>query len=178
VTASFSFEHVFRAPSPAALLAIYFDPDNVAAIDAATRVELREVLEVEDTPQTRRRVCKVTPKRQIPAFMRPFFPGRLHYVEAAIWHKTADRLELDIRPSALGGRAHVVATYALRLDEPGLVRRTYAGSVTVDVALVGGRIEHRIIADLEHTLAISARCTQDYLDHQQAPDRRGVAAGT
>jgi hypothetical protein len=178
VTASFSFEHVFRAPSPAALLAIYFDPDNVAAIDAATRVDLREVLEVEDTPQTRRRVCKVTPKRQIPAFMRPFFPGRLHYVEAAIWHKTEDRLELDIRPSALCGRAHVVATYALRLDEPGLVRRTYAGSVAVDVALVGGRIEHRIVADLAHTLAISARCTQDYLDHQQAPDRRGVAAGT
>lgn len=178
MTATFTFEHVFRAPSPAALLAIYFAPDNVATIDAETRVELRELLEAEDTPATRRRVCRVTPRRQIPGFMRPFFPGRLHYIEAATWHKSEDRLELDIRPSALGGRAHVTASYALRLVEPGLVRRTYAGSVSVEVALVGGRIEQRIIADLAGTLAISARCTQDYLDRLAAPDLRGVAAGT
>jgi hypothetical protein len=50
--------------------------------------------------------------------------------------------------------------------------------VSVEVALVGGRIERKIIADMERTLAISARCTQDYLDRAGTPPVTGVAAGT
>ena len=110
--------------------------------------------------------------------MRPFFPGRPHYVETVIWYRDDDRMEVDVRPSLLGGRAHVTSTYRLQMDEPGLVRRTYEGSVSVEVALVGGRIERRIIADIEHTIAISARCTQDYLDRHQTPGMRTLVAGT
>jgi hypothetical protein len=178
VTATFVLEHVFRAPSPAALFSLYFDPSFYPRTDAATCVAAREVLELDDTPTVVRRVCRVTPERQLPAFMRPFFPGKVHYVETAIWHRGTDRMELDIRPSLLGGRAHVTSAYTLKMDDPGLVRRTYEGSVSVEVALVGGRIERKIIADIQHTLAISARCTQDYLDAQEATDRSGVATGT
>jgi hypothetical protein len=178
VAASFCFDHVFRAPGPGVLFDLYFDSTHQANTDTATKIASRELLEHDDTPETRRRVCRVTPERQLPAFMRPFFPGRLHYVETVIWRKAEDRMELEIRPSLLGGRSLVTSSYRLRTEDPGMVRRTYEGSVSVEVALVGGRIERKIIADMERTLAISARCTQDYLDRRATPPVTGVAAGT
>jgi hypothetical protein len=178
VTATFVFEHVFRAPSPAVLFELYFDATHAANSDVAMGIASREILELDDAPDTRRRVSRVVPERQLPAFMRPFFPSKLHYLETVIWHKADDRMDLDVRPSLLGGRSHVLSTYRLRGEGPGLVRRTYEGSVSVEVALVGGRIERKIIADMERTLAISARCTQDYLDRGNTPPLTGVAAGT
>ena len=178
MTATFCFEHVFRAPSVEVLFALYFDSTHQANTDVATRIASREVLEDDDGPATRRRVCRVTPERQLPAFMRPFFPGRLHYVETVIWHKAEDRMELDVRPSLFGGRSQILSIYRLRSVEPRLIRRTYEGSVSVEVGLVGGRIERKIVADMERTLAISARCTQDYLDRAATPPLTGVAAGT
>jgi len=181
VTTTFRYEHVFDAPDPAALFAIYFDPDHVAVQDAATGISSREVLDLEDTGTELRRVCRVTPRRQLPAFMRPFFPGALHYVEQAIWRRPLDQIDIEVRPSLLGGRAQITSTYHLQTDGPGLVRRTYAGSVSVEVALVGGRIERGIVSDIDRSLAISGRCTQDHLDRRgQVPTSRmtGSATGT
>jgi hypothetical protein len=166
VTATFAFEHVFRAPDPATLFALYFDPTHGATQDAATGIAAREVLEVTDGETEYRRVCRVTPHRQLPAFMRPFFPRKLHYLEEAIWRRPADQIDIEIRPSILGGRAQISSVYRLETVGPGLVRRTYTGSVSVEVALVGGRIERGMLRDLERSLVSCAACTQDYLDRQ------------
>jgi hypothetical protein len=181
---SFRFEHVFTGGTIAQLFALYFDPARVAASDAATGIAAREVLERTESPDGLRRVCKVTPARQLPAFMRPFVSGGLHYVETAIWRRAADRVDLEVRPSLLGGRSKVTSTYSLAVEgDPanGLVRRIYAGSVSVEVALVGGRIERGIVADIERSLAIAARCTQDHLDRiteRSGSREAGVATGT
>jgi hypothetical protein len=195
---SFSFEHVFRCAGPEVLLAGYFDPDRVRHQDAATGIAAREVLELTDTepattkseppyrwpdgPDSRpgrsvvRRVCRVTPSRQLPAFLRPFVRSGLDYVEEAEWRRGEPQIALRIRPSLLRGRAEVTATYRLQPEAPGQVRRIYAGQVTVELPVIGGRVERGIVADLEKSLTVAARCTQDYLD--AGPDRGSSTGST
>lgn len=153
---SFSFEHVFRAASAGELLEAYFDEELQAEQDRVLGVTTREV--VEQTATTR--VCRVTPRRQLPALVRPFVTGTLCYVETVV--RAPDGLTIDIRPSV--GRTQISATY--RLDSVGAaqIRRRYTGSVSVDIALVGARIERGVVADLGRSLEQAAVCTQGWLD--------------
>lgn len=162
---SFSFEHVFRAPSVAAVFTAYFDPAHAAAQDRALEVDERTVLERTETEAELRRVCRVVPRRQLPAFVRPLIAGgQLSYVETAVWHKADDRIDLEIRPSVLSGRAVIQATYRLSAMGPEAVLRRYEGTVSVDVALIGPRIERGIVAEFERSMPVAAGCTQAFLD--------------
>lgn len=152
----FSFEHVFRAASIRDLLDAYFDDEHQAEQDSVLAVTSRELLE--RTPVSR--VCRVTPQRQLPALVRPFVTGPLQYVETVV--RVEDGLTIDIRPSV--GRTQISATYRLDTAGPGRVARRYAGSVSVDIALVGARIERGIAQELGRSLALAAACTQKFLD--------------
>ncbi|MEZ4403900.1 MAG: DUF2505 domain-containing protein [Kofleriaceae bacterium] len=160
----FHFEHTFRAPDPATVFAAYFDAGHQREQDAAVAIAHRHVLEDVDGPAQRQRHSRVTPRRQLPAVLRPLVKGDLAYDETLVWTKAADRLDFDIQPHLLDGRARIVATYQLATLGPGQVRRSYDGQVTVEVRLVGARIERAIVDDLGRSLDIAARVTQAYLD--------------
>ena len=162
----FCFEHVFRAPSVDAVLAAYFDPDHQVEQDRAIEITRREVLEHDDGAAEVRRVCRVVPRRQLPALVKPFVAGPLHYVEQVTWRRQDSVIDFEIRPSLLNGRAQVLGTYRLEPLGPGEVRRIYAGDVSVDLAWLGSRIERGIVAELGKTLPVAAACTQSWLDRQ------------
>lgn len=164
----FCFEHVFSAPSPTAILAAYFDADHQAEQDRAISVAEREVLELVDDGDTLYRVSRVVPARQLPAFLKPFSAGTLHYIEIARWSRSANEITIEIRPSLLGGRAQIRASYQLDLVAPGSVRRRYAGHVSVDVALVAARVERGIVAEFARSVPMAATCTQAWLDRHPA----------
>src|SRR5437762_2526682 len=103
----FRFEHAFRAPSVALVFEAYFDADLTVEQDRRAEVATRETLEQDDAPGEVRRVCKVAPRRQLPAIVRPFVPGDLGYVERLTWRKAEDRIELRIAPSVLGGSVEI-----------------------------------------------------------------------
>ena len=178
MTTSFCFEHVFRASTPQLLLRAYFDPAHTAVQDAAIAVASREVLEVSDADGVFHRVTKIVPQRQLPAFMRPFFPGTLHYIEDQTWRHGTTEIACSIRPSILGGRAHITSVYRLEQAGAQAIRRTHAGSVSVEVALVGGRIERSIVADIERSMRLTAACTQTYLDRHELISTHAQATGT
>jgi hypothetical protein len=161
---SFSHEHVFRAPSMAAVFAAFFDPRHAADQDRELDFVERVVLEREETSEYLRRVCRIVPRRQLPALVRPLVKGPLHYIETATWHKREDTIAMAIQPSLLGGRATITATYRLSPVSAGLVRRQYEGSVSVDVALLASRIECGIVKEFERSIPVAAACTQAFLD--------------
>jgi hypothetical protein len=161
---SFTHEYVFRAPSTTAVFAAFFDPQHAADQDRELDIIERLVLEREETSEFLRRVCRMVPRRQLPALVRPLIKGQLHYVETATWHKREDRIAIEIRPSLLGGRAVITATYRLSLVGTGLIRRQYEGSVSVDVALIASRIECGIVKEFERSIPVAAACTQAFLD--------------
>lgn len=160
----FRFEYDFRARSVAEVFEAYFDPQVSDEQDAKVGVASRELVTLEDTADRLHRVCKVAPRRQLPAIVRPFVSGDLSYVEDLVWRKADDLIEMRIEPSVLDGRVEILARYALSLVGEAVVRRTYEGSVSVEVRVVGRRIERGIIEDLERTLVTSAACTQAWLD--------------
>ncbi|HVV87320.1 MAG TPA: DUF2505 family protein [Kofleriaceae bacterium] len=160
----FRFEHVYRASSPAAVFATYFDPIHAAEEDRRAGVASRELLEMADRPDELLRVSCVRPVRQVPAVLRPLVGSDLSYDETVVWHKKLDRIDYDIRPRVLSGRIHVVATYQLTQEGAGQVRRVYEGTVTAELRLIGGRVERGIIEDIGRSLEITAACTQEAID--------------
>jgi len=162
----FSYEHVFRAPAPPVLLAAFTDPTHVAAQDVTGQVASREVIERHDDPERYHCVCRVVPRRQLPAFVRPLVRGGLEYMETLRWDKRTDTLVIEVRPAILGGRAQVDATCRVVDHAPGEVRRIYSGRVTVEVALIGGRVERGISAEIGRALAVAAVTTQAWLDRK------------
>jgi hypothetical protein len=164
----FSFEVDFRAPSPAAVFRAYFDPELTAEQDREVEVARREILEVEEAAETLRRVCNVVPRRQLPAIVRPFVAGDLSYREEVVWRKREDLIEMRIEPAILGGRVEITATYRVVARAPGVVRRSYTGQVSVQLRLLGPRIERAIVDDLGRSLKVAAACTQAWLDRHAA----------
>jgi hypothetical protein len=161
---SFSHEHVFRAPSTAAVFAAYFDPTHALEQDRELDIVERVVLEREETRDYLRRVCRVVPRRQLPALVRSLVSGPLHYIETAVLRKQEEQIDVTIAPSILSGRAVIAATYRLSPVSSGLIRRRFEGSVTVDVALLASRIERGIVAEFERSMPLAAACTQAFLD--------------
>jgi hypothetical protein len=171
----FSFEHVFEAASVDAVFAAYFDPDHQREQDRAVEIAEREILELIETADELRRVCRVVPRRTLPALVRPFVTGPLHYLETVIWRRKLQELTLEIRPSLLDGRARIEGTYRLEAPAPGAVRRRYTGQVSVDVAFVANRIEKGILAEFSRSLPIAAACTQAWLHRHSS---RSLSART
>ena len=65
----------------------------------------------------------------------------------------------------MGKRTLITARYALAAtDDPRRVRRTYAGEVQVEIALLGGRIERQIVEDMGKSMEIAAAGTQAWID--------------
>ena len=171
----FCFEHVFRADSVDDVFAAYFDADQQRDQDRATDIAQRDVLELAEKDDEVRRVCRVVPRRQLPALVRPLVAGQLHYIEHVTWNRRADRMEMDIRPSLLGGRVQILGTYRLERISDNEIRRTYEGQVSVDIALLASRIERGIVAELDKTMPIAAACTQAWLDRRAQVDQRARA---
>jgi len=154
----FCFEHEFRAGSTDEVFAAYFDEVHQVEQDRVLDITSREVLERSEL----RRVCRIVPRRQLPALVKPFVSGPLHYVESVTLCRDRGELVIEIRPSL--GRVQISATYRLEQVGPRAIRRRYAGAVSVNIALVGGRIEQGLVDELGRSLPRAAACTQAWLD--------------
>ena len=162
----FDFEHVFRADAPDVVFAAYFDAACQAEQDRAVDIVGREVVELVDDGTTLRRVCRVVPRRKLPAFVKPLLGGELHYIETVTWRRADQEIDIDIaiRPARL--RGSIRALYKLERRGPTEIARRYCGSVSVDVALLSTRIERGIVAEFARSMPVAAECTQSWLDRQ------------
>lgn len=161
----FSYEHVFRAPTTATVLAAYFDPDHLATQDKIAELGDRTLIESHDDPAVRKCTWRVTALQPLPLFVRPFVKGgHLQYLESMSWRRADDAIDLTVVPEILGGRVQIAAVYELAQVGVGQIRRRYHGSVTVNVKLLSGKIERGIVAQFEKSMPIMTACTQGWLD--------------
>jgi len=164
----FCFEHVFRAPSVAAVFDAYFDFSHLVHQDRILDIVERTLLEQVDDGATLRRRCRVVPRRQLPAIVRPFVAGPLHYLETATWRRADDEIDIEIWPSLLARkpRPTITATYRLTRLADGAIHRRYQGCVSVDLRLIATRVERGIVAEFERSMPLAATCTQEFLDRR------------
>lgn len=167
---AFAFEHVFRAPSVAAVLASYFDADHLTTEDQLSELGDRVVIGGHDDAATLARQWRVTARRPLPVFVRPFVAGgRLAFVESRTWRRADDVIDVTIVPEVLGGRVQIAARYELRRVGDRQIHRRYAGTIAVQLPLVARRIERAIAAELAARMPATIRCTQDWLDRTANP---------
>lgn len=161
----FSFDNVFRAPTVPDVLAAYFDPDHLATQDKVAELVDRVVVEDLQSETTRKTTWRVGSLRDLPFFVRPFVQGgRLSYLETMTWRKADDAIDLIVVPQILNGRVKIEAEYKLTKAGEGQVHRRYAGSVSVDIRLLSGKIEKGIMSAFEAGMPAMTKCTQDWLD--------------
>jgi len=165
----FRFEHIFRAPSVATVLAAYFDPDHLATQDAVAGLTDRVVTESTDDGARLHTTWRVASSQPLPLFVRPLVTGgRLRYLEKMTWRRADDAIDLVVVPDILGGRVQITAEYKLSLAGEGRVLRQYAGSITAAVRLIQGKLERGIADKMTESMAAMTACTQGWLDRRAA----------
>ena len=170
MTTDFLFERVFRAPSAATILAAYFNPDHLATQDKLGELGGRTVVESHDDGERLKCSWRVTSLKPLPLFVRPFVAGgRLSFLETMTWRRSDDAVDLVVTPEILNGRVQITAMYQLTKVGEGQIHRRYAGSVTVGIKLLSGKIERGIVAEFEKSMPMMSQCTQDWLDGRAAP---------
>jgi hypothetical protein len=164
VSTPFSYETIFDASGKTAVLAAYFDEDHLATQDQVAALCDRKVVETHDDDAIRTCTWSVRSQRPLPVFVRPFVEGgRVTYLETMKWRKADDEIDLSIVPQILGGRVQIAAVYQLADVAPGKVRRRYAGSITVSVKLLSGKIERSIADEMAKAMPLMTECTQGWL---------------
>ncbi len=165
----FSFDHVFRAASPATIYNAYFDPDHLATQDKLAELGDRVIVEDQDDGNVRKTSWRVTSLKQLPLIARPFVDGgKLVYIEQMTLRRDANEVDLVVTPQILSGRVTLTAVYQLTQAGENQVKRRYKGSVNVGIKLVSGKIEKGIVAELEKAMPMMADCTQRWLDSRPA----------
>jgi hypothetical protein len=164
----FSFDHVFRAASPATIFNAYFDPDHLTTQDKLAELGDRVIVEDEDTNNVRKTSWRVTSLKQLPLIARPFVDGgKLVYLEQMTWRRDANETDLVVTPQILNGRVTLNATYQLTQVGENQIKRRYKGSVNVNIRLLSGKIEKGIVSELEKAMPMMADCTQRWLDSRK-----------
>lgn len=158
----YALRHEFPDTTPRALLETMASADHQAHQDRHARIARRETIDRVNDDRLYRCESRVYPERQLPAFVRPFVKGGLEYYELVTWDKTTNVLEVEVQPAVLGGRSKLRAR-AQVIAEGTTAVRLYEGQIDVSIALVGGRIEKGIAADLARTMDAAAALTRSWL---------------
>jgi len=169
MTIVFTLDHTFRAASPSALLAAYFDPEHLAMLDAATGVGARTVRESIDDGINRVCTWQLTTLQALPWFVRRLVTGgRLTYLETVRWRRSDPALALSNVCELLGGQVRIEAVYQLAPAGERLIHQRFAGAASSDIKLVGERVARATVDQLARAMPTMTECTQRWLDRRRA----------
>jgi hypothetical protein len=98
--------------------------------------------------------------------VRKLTGANLGYVENSTLYKAENRMPVEVVPTTLAERTHIKGVYSLASLGPGKLRRTFEGTIQIDVPLVGRRVERVILDDLTRSYAKAAECTAEWLARQ------------
>jgi hypothetical protein len=109
-------------------------------------------------------VARYASERQLPSFIRSILGDRpLGYVETTTFHKNRGHAEQRVEPTIMGERTRFVGAIAVEPLGNDRIRRTYSGSIAIDIPLIGKRAEKGTVSELQRTQEQAARVTRDWL---------------
>jgi hypothetical protein len=153
--------------TPADFWGLFFRDDYNRAFYGSVDVEL-EVLEDTRTGGRIDRTVRYRSTKEPIALVKPFLPGGLGYVERSQFDSATGRFEHAIEPNAMGDRAEIRGAITVEPIAPGRIRRTYEGTVSIKVPLLGARFEAGAIEQMKKTNDTAAAVTAEWLAKQAA----------
>ena len=158
----FALIHEFEC-TPEAFWGVFFDePYNIEVYDRIGVRERRFLARTEDEA-TIHFELRIMPKRDLPAIIKKIVGGDLGYTEISTYYKGKDYLDVRIEPTLLKDRTRIQAVYSLKPVGPGRVRRTFEGDCTIDLPIVGRKVEATVLEDVKRSYDIAAQVTREWL---------------
>lgn len=154
MTTGFHIEHELPASAERVWALVVSDEFNS---ELYRRVEVdRELVSEREEDGVVRRVVRSTSRRQLPGFVKKLIGGDLGFVERIEWRRGETRLALAVEPSLMTRRTRFTSTVAVEPLAGDRSLRVFAGSIAVDLPLVGRRIEEGAVRDMRriHDLAV------------------------
>lgn len=162
MTTRFVLEQRFTAPIDQ-VQAAFLDAHVLASISALPDVGMTLLEQTREGEKARQRIRYAFTGRLSAAARAVVDPARLTWVEEQVHDLSAHRADILIVPDHYGDRFSCSGTVAL-YEAWGAVRRVTEATMSVDLPLVGEKVERTIVAGLRDHAAAEARVVQDWLD--------------
>ncbi|MBR4985732.1 MAG: DUF2505 domain-containing protein [Proteobacteria bacterium] len=108
---------------------------------------------------------RLTNAEEIPAIAKKFTGDHLSYVETRTWSQSKLNNTWVIAPDVKGASVEAKGVTEFVADGSGCIRRT-KGSITVNLPLVGKKIEEMVLKSITDTFKKNADYCRDYLSKQ------------
>ena len=162
----FSIVHHFETDRDTFWKIFFHEPYN-EELYQRIGVKERRLLEKAETPEGIHFVVRIMPRRDLPGFLKKLIGGDLGYTEISTWHRATDTIDVRVEPTLVKDKVEIKALYKLEPDGPGRLKRTFAGTISVDVLLVGRKVEEFVIADMTRAYDTAAQVTSEWIRHKK-----------
>ena len=157
----FSIVHEFDG-RPDQYWDLYLDDAYNRAFYAAVDVVFDVIEDLRDGGRIIRTV-RYRSTQPVAPLMKPFLQDGLGYEERAKLDLAAGRLEQTVVPNAFADRVDIRGTITVEAVSPTRIRRTYVGSVAIDVPWLGRKMEAQTIAGMQKAQDLGAGVTREWL---------------
>ncbi len=157
----FSIDHELPGSAERVWALVVSDEFN-AELYARVEVDRELVSEREEAGMVHR-VVRSTSRRQMPAFVKKLLGGDLGFTERIEWRRGETRLALAVEPTIMARRTRFASTLTVEPLGDGRSRRVFAGSIAVDLPIVGRRIEQGAVRDMGRIHELAAQMMRERL---------------
>lgn len=138
--------------------ALMFDPDferrmNLEAMD----MQAHEVLERDVASGLWRMRCRMTPKDNMPAFLKKLLGASFSLEETMTHEKGSGKAQVTLTPSALRDKSRMGYTMQVVPEGEGACRRIMDWDLEIKIFGIGGQVEKFALGEIEKGVEASAR---------------------
>lgn len=153
---------------------IYFDPQFHLELCQTLNVESLNESVWEDTAEQLKMTYHVVARRNLPDWVKKVIPNvRIAYMATDIFNKKNQQIKMSLTPDVLPSKITGHGTWSIRTIRPGVVERTYEGDITINIPLVGRKMEEKLVPALEADFGL----TNELMARWVAKDKAALAAG-
>ncbi|MCL2326259.1 MAG: DUF2505 domain-containing protein [Proteobacteria bacterium] len=147
--------------SPETLYTLLSDNDFDDKLMQSLKME-KELLDVQNKPGGDILRIRLTNPDTMPAIAKKFTGDRLSYIETRTWNKDNASNAWVIEPEIKGAAVEAKGTTSIIARDGGCIRKT-EGSITVNLPLIGRKIEAMIQEGIVDTFKKNAEFCQKYI---------------
>lgn len=152
---------------------IYFDPQFHLELCQTLNVESLTESSWEETDEHIKMTYHVVARRNLPDWVQKVIPNvRIAYTATDIFNKKSQQIRMSLIPDVLPSKITGHGTWTIRTIRPGVVERMYEGDISINIPLVGRKMEEKLVPALEYDFGL----TNELLGKWVARDKAALAA--
>lgn len=106
---------------------------------------------------------RLTPRREVPRFMKKFVDGAITYVEKNDFVAADNSMKTVTIPGFAADRIRTVGVYRLEVLGPKKVRRIWEGVCECRIPLIGGKIEKQLVEEVRDSYRRATDFTRKWI---------------